>query len=45
MSTIEKTAVELPGLRRELIETALSSRAKTGETTLVKYFRQLVKQS
>lgn len=40
-----QSSVELPGLRQELIETALASRAKTGETALIKEFRQRVKQS
>lgn len=40
-----QSSVELPGLRQELIETALASRSKTGETALIKEFRQRVKQS
>lgn len=38
-----QASVELPGLRRELIETALASRAKIGETALIKEFRQRIK--
>lgn len=40
-----QSSVELPGLRNELIESALASRAKIGETKLIKEFRQQIKQS
>ncbi len=40
-----QASVELPGLRRELIETSLASRSKIGETSLIKEFRQRIKQS